>query len=71
MDDWWKDLVQRPCLQQPLAQEDAESLCVRFSEDQFELQKPMAEGVRVIKVRTMVNQHLSRSARHVLGIIAA
>lgn len=47
---WWSDLMQRPCLQHPLEQGDAESLRARFTEEQFEVQKPMHEGVRVIKV---------------------
>ena len=43
-------MMERPCLQRTAPQYDAESPHVRFSEDQFELQKPMTEGVRVIQV---------------------
>eukprot|EP00892_Ulva_mutabilis_P005975 jgi/Ulvmu1/374/UM001_0381.1 len=49
VEEWWRALLERPCLQQPLEQHDAESLHVRFTEAQFQVQKPMTEGMRVIQ----------------------
>lgn len=50
VEEWWSDLIHRPCLQKPLVVGDADALRARFTEDQFLVQKPMTDGVRVIQV---------------------